>query len=144
MADRISSESVSTVRATLAETAVGIRVDVPSDEAAAFPVDSGEVVRIVLDEDERFARVDQDVRGETIISGVYERPDGARDPRTGTDHLPGWVDTHGVRIGGSLLIDVIEPGFLYGFRAPGETAVYDAREPPSSSLQDIASSLEES
>ncbi|WP_254766628.1 DUF7112 family protein [Salinilacihabitans rarus] len=144
MADRVSSDhpSVETVRATLAETATGIRVDLPGDEQEAFPAD--EVVRVVLDGDERFARVERALTGEELsIPGVYDTPDFAREPREGTDRLPGWVDDNGVRTGGSVLVDVVEPEFLYGLRAPGETAYYDAREPPADSLAEIAKDLED-
>ncbi|WP_252699642.1 DUF7112 family protein [Natronosalvus vescus] len=146
MADRISSDnpSVDTIRATLAETATGVRVEIDAADAAQFPSDGGEVVRIVLDEHERFGRIDQGLMGDVVtVPGVYESPAAARDPREGVDLLPDWVDDHDVRTGGSVLVDVVEPDFLYGFRAPGETAVYDAREPPASSLQDIAKGLED-
>ena len=146
MADRISSDnpSVETIRATLAETATGVRVEIPDADAAQFPSETGEVVRIVLDERERFARIDQGMMSDAVfVPGVYESPAAARDPREGVNVLPDWIDDHGVRTGGSVLVDVVEPDFLYGFRAPGETAVYDAREPPSSSLQDIAKGLED-
>lgn len=149
MADRISSDNpaVETVRATLVETATGVRVEIPEDAAEQFPDGTGndpDVVRVVLDEHERFARVDQGLMGDVVsIPGVYDRPDTARDPREGVDRLPAWVDDHDVRLGGSVLVDVVEPDFIYGFRAPGETAVYEAREPPSSSLQDIARGLED-
>ncbi|MFC6719381.1 hypothetical protein ACFQGT_03700 [Natrialbaceae archaeon GCM10025810] len=143
MADRISSDhpSVRTVRATLAETPSGVRVEIPADERDAVPLE--EVVRIVLDGTERFARPERALTGdEGIVPGVYETPDGARDPAAGTDALPEWIDESDVRRGGSVLLDVVEPDFLYGLRAPGETAYYDAREPPSDSLARIAKDLE--
>ena len=146
MVDRISSDnpSVQTIRATLTETATGTRVELPADAADDLLTDPETAVRIVLDGHEHFARIGKDVMGETRhVSGVYDSPEHARNPRDGVDRLPEWVDEHGVRVNGSVLIDVIEPEFLYGFRAPGETAVYDAREPPKSSLQDIAKGLEE-
>ena len=146
MADRISSDnpSVQTIRATLTETATGTRVELPADAADDLLTDPETVVRIVLDGHERFARIGQNVMDETRhVSGVYDSLEQARNPRDGVDRLPEWVDEHGVRVNGSVLVDVIEPEFLYGFRAPGETAVYDAREPPKSSLQDIAKGLEE-
>lgn len=144
MADRVSSDhpSVDTVRATLAETATGVRLEIPADEREAFP--AGEVVRVVLDGDERFARVERALTGDELtIPGVYDSPTFARDPREGEDRLPGWVDDHGVRTGGSVFVDVVEPAFLYGLRSPGETAVYEAREPPSDSLASIAEDLED-
>ena len=144
MADRISSDhpSVDTVRATLAETATGVRLEIPADEREAFPVD--EVVRIVLGGDERFARLERALTGDDLtVSGIYDSPTFARDPREGTDRLAEWVTNNDVRTGGSVLVDVVEPAFLYGLRAPGETAVYEAREPPKDSLASIAEELED-
>ena len=144
MADRVSSDhpSVQTVRATCAETPTGRRIDLPTDENEAFPTD--EVVRVVLDGDELFARVERALTGDDrTIPGVYETPEGARDPTDGTDRLSDWIDDHDVPAGGSILVDVVEPEFLYGLRAPGETSTYEAREPPSDSLSSIANDLEE-
>ncbi|WP_436345907.1 DUF7112 family protein [Natronorubrum sp. FCH18a] len=144
MADRISSDhpSVQTVRSTCTETATGVRLEVPADERDAFPTD--EVVRIVLEGDERFGRVERALTGDDLsIPAVYETPDQARDPSGAPDRLTDWADEHDIAAGGSVLIDVIEPEFLYGLRAPGETVYYDAREPPSDSLSDIAKDLED-
>ncbi|MWV40504.1 hypothetical protein [Natrialba sp. INN-245] len=145
MADRISSDhpAVRTVRATCTETTTGVRLDVPVDGRDAFPVD--DVVRFVIDRDRLFGRVERALTGEELsIPGVYETPDVARDPSGGVDRLTAWVDDSSVRVGGSVLIDVIEPEFLYGLREPGETTYYDAVEPPSDSLSEIASNLEDS
>ncbi|WP_049889377.1 DUF7112 family protein [Natronolimnohabitans innermongolicus] len=144
MADRIPSDhpSVQTVRATCAETATGVRLEVPADDREAFPTD--EVVRIVCDGDELFGRIERALTGEDrFVPGVYDTPDAARDPSGATDRLLEWTDAHDVAAGGSVLIDVIEPEFLYGLREPGETTFYDAREPPSESLSDIAKDLED-
>ena len=144
MADRVSSDhpSVRTVRATCTETATGVRLEIPEDAREAFPVD--DVVRIVLDGEELFTRVERALTGEDRwIRGIYATPGQARDPSGATDRLSEWVDDHGVRPGGSALIDVVEPEFLYGLREPGATAFYDAHEPPSEGLQDIAKGLEE-
>ncbi len=143
MADRVSSDhpSVQTVRATCTVTPTGNRIEIPTDERDAFPTD--EVVRVVLDGDERFAWVERALTGEELsVPGVYDTPDLARDPSGGTDRLAAWIDDKGVPEGGSVLVDVVEPEFLYGLRAPGETAYYHAREPPSDSLSSIAEDLE--
>ena|SRR6056297_1737472 len=144
MADRIASDhsSVETVRATCTETATGVKLEVPADDRDAFPTD--EVVRVVLDGEELFANIERALTGDDLsIPGVYETPDGARDPSGESDRLSAWVDNHSIAAGGSVLIDVVEPDFLYGLRAPGETAYYDAREPPSDSLNEIAKDLED-
>ncbi|AGB30459.1 hypothetical protein Natpe_0530 [Natrinema pellirubrum DSM 15624] len=144
MSDRISSDhpSVRTVRATCTETATGVKLEVPADDRDAFPTD--EVVRLVLEGEELFAQIERALTGDELsVPGVYETPDSARDPSGATDRLPEWVDDHDVPLGGSVLIDVVEPEFLYGCRAPGETVFYDAREPPSDSLSEIAKDLED-
>lgn len=145
MGDRVSSDhpSVRTVRATLTETATGVRLEIPATDRDAVPTE--EVVRVVLDGDELFARPERALTGDDVsIPGVYDSPRFARSPGDGEDRLPSWVDDHDVRAGGSVLVDVVEPAFLYGLRAPGETAVYEAREPPTDSLASIAEDLEES
>lgn len=143
MADRVSSDhpSVQTVRSTCTETATGVRLEIPADDQDVFTTD--EVVRVVLDGTERFARVERALTGEELsIPGIYDTPDMARDPGGSADRLQEWIDGHDVRTGGSVLIDIVEPEFLYGLRAPGETEYYDAREPPSDSLSDIAKGLD--
>ncbi|EMA32388.1 DUF7112 family protein [Halobiforma nitratireducens] len=144
MVDRVASDhpSVRTVRSTCTETATGVRLEIPADDRDAFPTD--EVVRLVLDGDELFARVERALTGDELsIPGVYETPDLARDPSGATDQLSAWADDHGIPTGGSVLVDVVEPEFLYGLREPGETAYYDAHEPPNESLSEIARSLED-
>lgn len=140
MVERVSSDhpTVETIRGTLEETPSGTQVTVP---AADLPES---VVRVVLEGAELFALPERPLAGEgRTIRGVYETPDGARAGGPDGDRLPAWIEETDVRVGGSVLVDVVEPSFLYGFRAPGETAVYEAREPPADSLQSIAESLEE-
>ncbi|MDS0476491.1 hypothetical protein [Natrinema sp. 1APR25-10V2] len=144
MADRIASDhpSVQTVRSTCTETATGVKLEVPAEDRDAFTTD--EVVRVVVGGEELFARVERALTGDELaVPGVYETPDQARDPSGATDRLREWIDEADVPMGGSVLIDVVEPEFLYGLRAPGETAFYDAREPPSDSLSEIAKDLED-
>jgi len=88
MGDRIASDhsSVKAVRSTCTETATGVRLEVPADERGAFPTD--EVVRVALDGEELFARVERALTGDDLlIPGVYETPDEARDPSGATDRL---------------------------------------------------------
>lgn len=144
MADRIRSDNpaIETVRASVSETATGVRLELPADEAASFP--AGEVVRFVLDESERFGRIERGLSGDgLVVRGIYESPTHARNPRDGVDRFGDWVADVGVRTGGSVLVDVVEPDFLYGIRKPGQTAVYQAREPPADSLSEIAKNLED-
>ncbi|WP_226039384.1 hypothetical protein [Natrinema sp. DC36] len=144
MGDRVASDhpSVETVRSTCIETATGVKLEVPADERDAFSTD--EVVRVVLDGEELFARVERALTGDDLsVPGVYETPDEARDPSGATDRLSEWTAERDIPAGGSVLVDVVESEFLYGLRAPGETTYYDARAPPSDSLSEIAKDLED-
>ncbi|RQG92750.1 hypothetical protein EA462_00520 [Natrarchaeobius halalkaliphilus] len=144
MADRISSDhpSVQTVRSTCTETTTGVALVISAADRDAFSID--DVVRFVLDRDQRFARAERALTGDELtIRGVYETPQGARDPGDETDRLEQWAVEAGIQPGGSVLIDVVEPGFLYGLRKPGKTAYYDAYEPPSDSLSEIARNLDD-
>lgn len=144
MGDRVRSDhpSIHTVRATLEATATGTKVTIPSEDHERFPVD--EVVRVVLDGDRRFARVERALTGEELfVPGVYDAPRFARNPGDETDRLATWLDGNDVADGSSVLVDVVEPDFLYGIRAPGETTVYEATEPPDESLSAIAEDLED-
>ncbi|MFC4407358.1 DUF7112 family protein [Haloarchaeobius iranensis] len=144
MADRVSSDAVPTVRATLAKHgATGrLKLELPGDETDRFPVD--EVVRLVLDGDQYFARIESALTGdELLIAGAFETPSAARNPGEGENHFTGWCEANGRDAGGSVLVDVIEDGFQYGLRAPGGRAVYDALEQPDGSLASIASELED-
>ena len=143
MADRVSSDhpSIATVRATLTTTVTGHRIEIPNEQKGAFPVD--EVVRVELDGTERFARPERAWSDDALtVPGIYDTPDGARNPSEETDRLPAWIESADVRSEGSVLIDVVEPEFYYGLRAPGETRTYEAPEPPNESLASLARSLE--
>lgn len=143
MPDRVVADhpSVHTVRATLvrAGRTTRPRVAIPAAEAVRFP--AGEVVRLVVDGRERFTLVAAG-RGDDgpQLRGAFGTPDAAHDPAAGTDRLPDWQAAAGVDLGGSVLVDVVEPGYRYGLRAPGERATYDAGRPPDG-LRDIARDL---
>lgn len=143
MADRVAHDhpTVETIRATATDTPAGVVVTVPPEQAELVPLE--DVIRVVLDGDERFAQPERPLTGEhRQLPGVYRSPEQARSGDRQADLLESWVDEHDVRLGGSVLLDVVVPDFLYGLRAPGETARYEAREPPADSLQSIAENLE--
>ena len=163
MADRISSDhpTVSTIRAKAVATPSGWRVEIPpeavddvsTDDVPAADVSTADVptgdiptddvVRVVCDDVERFARFDLALDDETtILRAVYDSPSHARSPGEGTDRLGDWLESTGFSDGGSVLLDVIEPGFQYGLRAPGTETVYTAKQPPNDSLASIAEDLE--
>lgn len=148
--DRIPSDhaGVHTVRATLARHGgTRLRVEIPADETDRFP--AGEVVRVVLDDERRHARVDTHLTEDHLqVTGVYDTPDAARDPTGATDRLAEFLDDydhdHDFEPGDPVLVDVVAAGFLYGLRVPGERVVYDDPDPPDRSLADIARNLEDS
>jgi hypothetical protein len=146
MADRISSDhsSLTTVRATLVRSG-GLdrpKVEIPADDADHFPSD--ELVRVVADDTEYRARIESPLAADgREVRGLYETPRVARNPGEGENHLQTWLDGTDVEFGQSVLVDVIEAGFKYGLREPGERAFYEATESPDDSLTDIAEQLDE-
>jgi hypothetical protein len=145
MADRISSDhsSLTTVRATLVRSG-GLdrpKVEIPADVADHFPSD--ELVRVVADDTEYRARIESPLAEDgREIRGLYETPRVARNPGEGENHLSTWLDGTDVEFDQSVLVDVIEPGFKYGLREPGERVFYEATESPDDSLASIAENLD--
>lgn len=141
MADRVGSDhpSVTTVRGTLVRRGGTRRpaVELPAEERDRLPDDG--VVRLVVDDRERHAPVR--ASGSPTIAGAYDNPRLARE-RDGRDRLAEWVEAESVDFGRSVLVDVVEPGEVYGLRLPGETAVYAVERGPSKSLRSIAEDLE--
>lgn len=143
MPARVPSDhpSVETVRATLvrAGRTDRPRIAVPAERADLFP--AGEVARLVVDGTTRFTPVERPVSGDGLeLRGAFETPDGAREPGDGTDHLPAWRESAGVAFGGSVLVDVVDEGFRYGLRAPGERVVYEG-DGGDGDLRDLARDL---
>lgn len=145
MADRISSDhsSLTTVRATLTRSG-GLdrpKVEIPADDTDRFP--DGELVRIVADDTEYRTQIESPLTADgREIRGLYETPSLARNPENGENQLSAWVEGSDVEFGQSVLVDVIEAGFKYGLREPGERAFYEATEAPDDSLSDIAQQLD--
>jgi hypothetical protein len=144
MSETVTDDTVPTVTGTLARAGGTRRRELRLPSAAADDFPAGEVVRVVVDGSEYHAQLQRNTDGAPVIRGAYATPSLARDPGNATDAFTAWVDEHDLEAGRSVHVDVVEPGFKYGFRAPGESATYEAHEPPSSSLADIAKSLEES
>jgi hypothetical protein len=143
MTDYVTEETVETVTGTVAR-AGGTRrreLRLPTDAADEFP--AGEVVRVVLDGSTYHAELSARADGPPVIPGAYDAPSLARDAGDATNRLAAWLDDSGLEDGRSVHVDVVEPGFKYGVRAPGGSATYEAVEAPSSSLADIADSLRE-
>lgn len=144
MADRIASDhpSVSTIRARIERRGATTTPRIGVDEADASALPDGDVVRLVLDGTTTFARPRQTTDGRAVIDGSFETASIARAPGSASDLLVAWIEANDLGIGRTVLLDVVVVGFLYGLRVPGQTAVYDAHEPPPSSLADIAARLD--
>lgn len=145
MGERVSSEdpSVRTFRARIERHGGTRRPRLALPPAAADHVPAG-VVRLVLDGSRYHADVREGRDGVgPAVHGAYDNARLARSPGEGENRLPGWLDGAGLEVGRSVQFDVVVPAFLFGARPPGTTAVYEAVEPPPSSLSSIAEGLDE-
>lgn len=106
----------------------------------AVDAEEGALLRLVLDGDERHARVEADARGR-LLAGAYDNRRLARE-REGTNRLVDWLRASDRDPGASVLLDEVDPGDLYGLRAPGDRAVYEAARGPDDSLASIAERVE--
>lgn len=143
MPERIPHDhpSVQTYRAYLARSGGTRRpcLRVPDDA----DLDAGDVIRLVLDGTQYHAEVGEDAQG-LLVRGAFDNRRLARAPGEGENRLLEWADDHDREPGDAVDFDEVEPEFLYGLRAPGERAVYEATERPNQSLADIARSLDDS
>ena len=142
MPERVPSDhpSVTTHRARL-ERSGGTRrpcLRLPAETAA--DVEAGDVVRLVLDDEEYHAPVTSDTTG-LVVRGAYDNRRMARE-REGTNRLVEWAGQVDRGPGDAVELDAVVSGTLYGLRVPGVRAVYEATEPPSDSLSAIAESLD--
>ena len=136
--DRIPSDhpSIDSIRARVGRYGgARRRLEVPED---IFP--DAYTMRVVLDGDIQFGAIAPE---DGWITGVYESPRLARDPGTAKNLLESWLDEFNRDVGTSVHVDVITPTYAIGLRAPGEREVYPTIDPPSSSLDDIAQSLDD-
>lgn len=139
MTDYVTHDSVENV-AGIVERVGGTRrrqvvatdIEPPTDD----------VVRLDIDGSTYRAPVSQSGLGHLAFRGAYDSPSQARS-RTGTNHLAEFLDDHGLEPGRTVHVDIVEPGFRFGVRAPGANATYRTTGAPNSSLADIARSLDE-
>lgn len=139
MPERVPSDhpSVETARATLERRGrTRTRLVLPADDR--FPAG---VVRLALDGQTYHAEIESGFDADRKIDGAYDNARLARE-RTGEDRLEAWRSSAKIEYGRSVLVDVVEPEFLYGVREPGERAVYEAIESPNESLAAIARDLD--
>lgn len=139
MTDFVTHESVETVSGRVDRVGGTRRRQVVAPDVEP-PTD--EVVRLDLDGSTYRAPVDASADGDLVFRGAYDSPSQARN-HTGTDHLAAFLADHELDAGRTIHVDIVEPGFRYGLRAPGQTATYRATGQPKSSLADIARNLEE-
>lgn len=145
MTERVASDhpTVATVDAELARQGRTDRPKLVLPPGAAERLPAGEIVRVVLDGSEGWARVDGAVGGDGLeLRGVYDTPDGAREPGSEPNRLTEWVDRAGLGPGRTAHLDVLSEGFRYGLRAPGERVVYETTDRPDESLAAIAERLD--
>jgi hypothetical protein len=142
MSDRLPSDhpSVTTHRAELARSGGTRRPCLRLPEAVADDVAAGDLIRLVLDGTDRHATVAGDQRG-LLVRGAYDTRPAARD-REGPNRLVEWAETHDRDPGEAVELDVLDPGFQYGLRAPGERVVYRTTDRPDPSLSAIAERLD--
>ena len=141
MVDRVSSDSssVTTRRGSLARSG-GTRkpcLRLPDDVELA----DGDVFRLVLDGDEYHARVAADDSG-LFVRGAYDNRRLVRTPGEGTNRLVEWCREVGRGPGDAVELDAVDPGYLYGLRAPGARTVYRVTPRPDQSLAAIAERLD--
>jgi hypothetical protein len=146
-------EGVASVRVSLARSGGTRRpcVRIPEDDELDGRVESGtcdgltmaagDVIRVVIDRDERYAPVTADSAGR-LVRGAFDNRRIAREAGEGENRLLAWLDANDREAGDSVVLDVVVPGELYGLRIPGERAVYEANRGPRSSLSDIARDLD--
>jgi hypothetical protein len=141
MANRLPSDhaSVRTERAAVARSGGTRRpcLRLPT----GLELDSGDLVRLVLDGDESHARVQADSSG-LLLRGAYDMRSEAKEPGRAENRLVEWLQANDREPDDALDLDVLDPGERYGLRLPGERVVYKDISSPGSSLQDIAKDLD--
>lgn len=142
MADRVPSDHPTVDSQRVALESVGStsrpQLLLPDDLTCAI----GDFVRLSVDGTWAHAEVVSTLSDGPALRGAYPNRRLART-REGTDLLGEWFDKCGLSPGGTLVLDVVTAGYAYGLREPGTTTVYDPVDRPSSSLADIAASLDE-
>lgn len=109
--------------------------------AESLDVEPETLVRLVLGGTEYRAPVEATDTGGSVFRHAAPSPTAARHPGTTENALVEWIAERNLDVGRSLHLDVVEPGFRYGLRAPGEEAVYDGGK-PDESLAAIARTLD--
>jgi hypothetical protein len=101
-----------------------------------------DLVFVSLEGEGRHAAVTANLNSEPTLQDAFVTRQLART-QGGDDELGVWLDDNGLTDGDPLILDILRTGYAYGLRRPGERVVYSPPEPPDSTLQDIADSLDE-
>ncbi|MGM0372602.1 MAG: DUF7112 family protein [Halobacteriota archaeon] len=109
--------------------------------AGDLDVEPGSLIRLVLDGHEYRAPIEKRDDGTPVIRHAAETPRLARNRSAGENALVEWVEASGLEIGRSVEFDIVEPGYRYGLRKPGERATYESGR-PEDSLSSIAENLD--
>lgn len=131
--------TIETVRAPVVHH-VGSRYRLDLPVADGIP-DPGTVVRVLLDERTRFARIAGGAGDSRWIAAVVGSADDARNGAPDA-HLDDWLAAHGLTMNRSVLVDLLVDDYAIGLRPPGERRVYPIIDPPDRGLADIARDLE--
>ncbi len=112
-----------------------IRID------GTIAADPGDLIRLVLDGSTYRAPVQKTTDGSIVLRHAAPTPRLARNPGESDNALVEWVRDHDLDMGRTVTLDIVDSGFRYGLRAPGETAVYETGK-PTDSLADIAAQMD--
>lgn len=141
MPNSVPSDAVDSIRATLARAGRTDRPKIVVPDDARETVPEGEIVRVSDGGSVYHTRVDLAIDDSLELRGLYDNPRLAREADS-DNHLGEWADRKGLDFGRTVHLDLVDEGFFYGLRAPGESAVYRVPDRPDDELADIASDLE--
>lgn len=143
MPDRVASDhpALRTLRGRLERVGRTRRPAVRIADGDLDVDDPTGAVRVVIGGEEYAAPLEAGGEG-VALRGAFDNPRLARDPGSSPDRLQEWVDREGIDFGRSVLVDVVVEGYRYGLRLRGDRVVYEAVEPPSTSLRDIARGID--
>lgn len=131
--------TVETIAATLERRGGTSRPSIRFPDAE--DVSAGDAIRLVLDGTEYHTKIRRRADGDLAITTVAETPRLVQNPSSGSNPLPTWMDDHDLSFSRTVYVDIVEPGFRYGLRAPGESVTYTTGR-PDKNLQDIANAFD--
>lgn len=142
MPESVPSDAVESVRATVERAGRTDRPKIIIPESARDRVPEGEPVRLSFGGSVRHATVELAIDDSLELRGAYDNARLAREDE-GPNRLVEWFDDVGLDFGRTVHLDLIDEGFFYGLRAPGERAVYHVPDRPDEGLAELAEQVEE-